>query len=127
MTTTNETHAPDGCLMCAVRALTEGEPRTWWPDEPASVHGVVLRQGSVPSQFSIYGGEVPFVDLWLGGTERVRVMAYGAMLGAALARAEIQVGDTLTVAYEGQGFIERGKHAGRQFRKHTVNVMRGHH
>lgn len=113
--------------MCAVRALTEGEPRTWWPDEPAEVTGVVLRQGSVPSQFSIYGGEVAFVDLWLGGTERVRVMAYGAMLSGALFRAAPEVGDTLTVAYEGKGRIERGKHAGREFRKHTVSVTRGHH
>jgi hypothetical protein len=127
MTTTTEQHTPDGCLMCAVRALTEGEPKAWWPNEPASVKGVVLKRGEVPSQFSIYGGTVPFVDLWLGGTERVRVMAYGAILGGAIQKADPAVGDTLTVVYEGQGTIEHGKHAGKPFRRHSVTVERGHH
>lgn len=126
MTTTN--HEPDGCILCAVRALTEGEPKTWWPNEPASVKGVVLKTGKVPSAFATtYDGEVLFVDLWLGGTERVRIMAYGAILGGALTKAAPTVGDTVTVAYEGQGTIESGKYKGRAFRKHTVSVERGHH
>jgi hypothetical protein len=127
MTTTNEPHTPDGCLMCAVRALTEGEPTTWWPNEPASVKGVVLKIGRTPSRFAFAGETVQFVDLWLGGTTRVRVVAYGVTLDTALTKAAPTVGDTLTVDYVGQFTIESGKHRGKPFRKHTVTVERGHH
>ena len=115
--------------MCAVRALTEGEPRIWWPEEPpASVQGIVLRMGEVPSQFAMYASDtVGFVDLWLGDMERVRVMAYGATLASALAKAAPTVGDALTVRFTGWGEIERGKHAGRKFRKFEIDVKRGHH
>jgi hypothetical protein len=120
MTTTN--HEPDGCPVCIVRALTEGEPRAWWPNEPASVKGVVLQVGRTTSQFAIYGQTLPYVDLWLGGTDRARVAGYGS-----LGRIQPTVGDTLTVAYTGQGTIERGKHAGKPYRMHTVEITRGHH
>lgn len=114
--------------MCLVRALTEGEPKTWWPNEPASVKGVVLVQGRVRDRFALdTDGKVSFVDLWLGGMNRVRILTYGFTLSEAMAKASPQVGDTLTVHYEGQGTIERGKYAGRPFRKHLVEIERGHH
>jgi hypothetical protein len=128
MTTTNHDHAGPTCPVCLVRALTEGEPKLWWPSEPASVKGVVLVQGRVRDRFSLdTDGKVPFVDLWLGGMDRVRIRAYGFTLANALTQAAPTVGDTLTVNYEGQGTIERGKAAGRPFRKHSVEIERGHH
>lgn len=121
-------HEPDGCPVCIVRALTEGEPREWWPNEPATVKGVVLWTGTVPSRFAMLGSDVvPVVDLWLGGTDRVRVVAYGATLGEAIRRAAPTVGDTLTVAYTGRGTIQSGKFMGRAYRMHTVEIQRGHH
>lgn len=116
------------CPVCIVRVLTEGEPTTWWPNEPASVKGVVLKIGTVPNRFSMIAGDtLPYVDLWLGGTDRVRISAIGTMLGEAMRRAAPTVGDMLTVTYTGQGTIERGKYAGRAYRAHTVEITRGHH
>jgi hypothetical protein len=124
MTTT--IHIEDGCLLCAVRALTEGEPRTWWPEETgASVQGIVLRLGTVPQP--ILGRPVPFVDLWLGGTDRVRVVCLGAHLERQIEMASPQVGDALTVIYEGKHDITSGKHRGLQYRKFAATVKRGHH
>lgn len=129
MTTTNHDHAGRvDCPVCLVRALTEGEPKVWWPNEPASVKGVVLWSGSVPSPYAMLATDtIPVVDLWLGGTDRVRISGVGAMLGEAIKKAAPTVGDTLTVTYIGQGTIERGKMAGRAYRMHTVEIERGHH
>lgn len=128
MTTTNHDHTGrETCPVCVVRALTEGEPKTWWPFEPASVKGVILQFGRTVSQFTAYVGEtIPYADLWLGGLDRVRVVGYGS-LGRDLDRLKPTVGDTLTVTYTGQGTIERGKYAGRAYRAHTVEIERGHH
>lgn len=121
-------HEPDGCPVCIVRALTEGEPKPWFPSEPASVKGVVIKVGTTPNHYSVIQGDTfPFVDLWLGGTDRVRIAGLGATLRTALERAAPTVGDTLTVAYTGQGTIDRGKFVGRAYRMHTVEITRGHH
>lgn len=130
MTTTNE-HDWDGCLMCAVRALTEERPREWslrpvgQEFEPGeSVTGVVLRQGEQPSHFE---SRVPFMDLWLGGVERARVAGHGMSLREAMLAAEIQVGDTVTVTFEKETEIQSGKYKGKPFKLFTVAVKRGHH
>lgn len=129
---TNEQHdatAQDheaGCLMCAVRALTEGNPSvTWNPTrEGATIAGVVLRQGEVSTTF----GPIQFVDLWTGGTGRVRVMAYAATLRVALADGAAQIGDRLQVWFDGQGTIDRPGHPihGRPYKRFSANVQRGH-
>lgn len=126
--TTTTNHESDGCPVCIVRALTEGEPKAWWPTEPASVKGVVLQYGRTTTRFSTYIGDgtIPYVDLWLGGTDRVRIPGYGSA-GRELDRLEPTVGDTLTVAYTGVGTIDRGKYAGRAYRMHTIEITRGHH
>lgn len=125
MTTT--THKPDKCPVCIVRALTEGEPRPWWPSEPATVEGVVLKVGTVPNHLGtiVRADTFPFVDLWLGGTDRVRIVGYGSV-GREFDRLKPTVGDTLTVQYVGQGTIDSGKYAGRAYRKHDVQIQRGH-
>jgi hypothetical protein len=125
MTTTK--HKPDGCPVCIVRALTEGQPKPWWPSEPASVKGVVLWVGSVPSPYAVLAREtIPTVDLWIGGTDRIRIVGYGSV-GREFDRLKPTVGDTLTVTYTGQGTIDSGKYAGRAYRRHTVELQRGHH
>jgi hypothetical protein len=127
---TTEKHNADGCLMCAVRALTEGEPNAWVPGETGSgVTGVVLAMGETdsPSIYDLTGQNIPYVDLWLGGRERVRIMAFGATLRRAVEKADPKIGDTLTVTFDGYGEINTGKHRGLKFRQHTVNVVRGHH
>jgi hypothetical protein len=123
----NKDHALDGCLMCAVRTLTEGEPKTWNPDEPASVKGVVIGIGTFASQYTLWDNPIPFVDLWLGGLNRVRIEAYGTTLRNAIEKADVKVGDTLTAEYLGFGDILTGKYAGKTYRKYTVGVERGHH
>jgi hypothetical protein len=116
-------HHENLCLMCAVRALTEGEPEVWVPETPGeSVSGVVLRQGTVDERF----GTVPFVDLWRGGRNRIRIVAYPRMLREALNRAEVQVGDTLTVWFDGKRTIELGPRAGQMYKSFSSNVQRGH-
>ena len=127
MTTTNHDHTGRlTCPVCVVRALTEGDPQVWWPSEPAGVRGVVLRADRTTSQFVVWPETVPFVDLWLSGTERVRVVGYGS-LGRELDRLKPTVGDTITVKYTGQGTIQSGKYQGRAYRAHTVEIQRGHH
>lgn len=125
MTTT--THEPDGCLMCAVRALTEGDAPVWWPGEPgASVTGVVVRMGQLPAE-AFSPEPIPFVDLWLGHLDRVRIKAYGSTIRRALEAAAPQVGDTLTVTFEGHREIPAGRQRGQKYRHHTVTITRGHH
>jgi hypothetical protein len=127
MTTTNHCQEPDSCPVCITRALTEGEPLLWWPNEPATVKGVVLKVGTVPNRYPMIAGEtIPYVDLWLGGTDRVRISALGLMFRNQLERAAPTVGDTLTVAYTGQGTIDGGKYRGQAYRMHTVEIQRGH-
>jgi hypothetical protein len=121
-------HKPDGCPVCIVRALTEGEPRPWFPSEPASVKGVVIKVGLMKNPYSmVMGDTLAFVDLWLAGTDRVRIISIGARMRNAIERAAPTVGDTLTVAYTGQGTIDSGKYRGRAYRMHTVEIQRGHH
>ena len=114
------------CLMCAVRALTEGDPAaTWNPTEAGqTISGVVLRQGEVSTNL----GMVPFVDLWQGGTGRVRVMAYSSSLRHALSGAAAQIGDRLQVWFDGERVIDRVGHIlhGRPYKRFSANVQRGH-
>lgn len=123
---TTETHDHEaGCLMCAVRALTEGAPAaTWAPTEPgATISGVVLRQGEVATNF----GPVPFVDLWQGGTGRVRVMAYQESLRHALAQGAAQIGDRLQLWFDGERYLPaRGSRAAMAYKVFSHNVQRGH-
>jgi len=124
--TTIEGHHEDGCLMCAVRALTEGRAKEWIPEEPAEVTGVVLRQGTQPSHFSI-SGPVPFIELWLGGTKRTRITGHSSMLSSLIDGAELQVGDTATVRYLGKRAAMR-KSTGESYdyKVYEVEVQRGH-
>jgi hypothetical protein len=116
---------PD-CIICAVRQLTEGQPITWAPNEEGQeVSGIVLRVGTMPSPFS--AGPVRFVDLWLGGRSRIRIAAYGASLDNAIRNAEAQVGDRLSVKFEGIGRLTKGHLAGREYKIFTTDVRRGHH
>lgn len=127
MTTKTEQHAPDGCLVCTVRALTEGTPQNWFPSEPASVKGVVLQVGTFLSAFAWTPDDrIPYAHLWIGGTDRVRIEGYGS-LGREIVHWDPAVGDTMIVDYTGLGTIERGRFAGRPYRMHTVKVERGHH
>jgi len=123
--TAAQDHEAD-CLMCAVRALTEGDPAaTWNPTvEGATIRGVVLRQGEVSTEF----GPVPFVDLWRGGTRRVRVMAYAPGLQHALTQGAALIGDRLQVRFDGKATIDRLGHTthGRSYKRFSANVQRGH-
>ena len=74
--------------MCAVRQLTEGQAPFWGADQPGQeATGVVLRRGVQPAQFS--DELVPFVELWLGGADRVRVTAWSSVLRAEIEKAEL--------------------------------------
>ncbi len=123
--TTIEGHHEDDCLMCAVRALTEGRAKEWTPEEPGEVTGVILRQGVQPTYFS---GKAPFLELWLGGRERVRVTGHAAMLAQVIEAAELQVGDTVTVRYLGkrQGKASGRTAAPREYKAFELDVSRGH-
>lgn len=112
------------CLMCAVRALTEGDPAATWTPETTgqTISGVVLRKGELSTDW----GRVPFVDLWMGGTGRVRIKAYGAALRHAIEGVAPLIGDRLQVRYDGERVIESGKFAGRQTKAYSANVQRGH-
>ncbi len=124
MTTEQHDHQDD-CLMCAVRALTEGDPAvTWTPVKPgATISGVVLRQGEVSTNF----GPIPFVDLWQGGTGRVRVMAYQASLRQVLSREAAQTGDRLQVWFDGERYLPaRGSRPAMTYKVFSANVQRGH-
>jgi hypothetical protein len=127
----HQTHEPDDwkfCLMCAVRAMTEGRAPQWiTPDlEPGStVTGVVLRMGQVPTRFG--EDKAPFTDLWTDGADRVRITGMSLGLRNALDSAEPQVGDTLTVTYEGVHLLEHGPYRGHETKRYSVQVERGHH
>lgn len=114
------------CLMCAVRALTEGDPAaTWNPVTPgATISGVVLRMGELSTDF----GRIPYVDLWLGGQSRVRVRTYASNLLHAVESAAPQIGDRLTISFDGQRTIDqpgRPMH-GRTYKAFSASVQRGH-
>jgi hypothetical protein len=125
-TTRRETEHEATCLMCAVRALTEGQPATLWQPTRtgAMISGVVIRQGEVETVF----GPAPFVDLWQGGTGRVRVVAHASLLRSALAHVAAQVGDRLQVWFDGPKEIElpRGSGQFRTIKTYSANVQRGH-
>lgn len=122
-------HHEDDCLMCAVRALTEGRAKEWATEEPSEVTGVVLRQGTQPTHFS---GSAPYIELWLGGRDRVRVTGHAMILSSLIEGAEIQVGDTVTVRYIGKRETKQtpsqartGK-APNQYKMFELEVHRGH-
>lgn len=116
-------HHADGCLMCAVRALTEGRAKEFKSDEPGEVTGVVLRQGTQPTAWS--SSPVPFIELWLGGTDRIRVTGHQAVLSSLITGAELQVGDTVTVRYLGKKPTTiRNKPA--EYKDFELSVERGH-
>lgn len=120
-------HHADGCLMCAVRALTEGRAKEWAPgDEPCEISGIVLRQGTQPTAWS--NDPVPFIELWLGGQSRTRVTGHSAVLSSLIIGAEIQVGDTVTVRYLGKADTKPDRRTGtvHQYRKFELSVERGH-
>jgi hypothetical protein len=126
MTTETHDHETD-CLMCAVRALTEGDPAATWGQtdlEPgATISGVVLRAGEKVVMFS----KVPYVDLWMGGTGRVRVMPFGASFRHALTGSAAQIGDRLTVRFEGTHDLPAaGSRAATTYKAFSVTVQRGH-
>ena len=109
--------------MCAVRALTEGVPATWtFENAGDTTSGVVLKKGNVATDF----GPVPFVDLWLGGSQRIRVMAWGSQLRHAIDGAEPQIGDRLQVWFDGEQELTKGPMAGRIIKRFSANVQRGH-
>lgn len=119
-------HHADGCLMCAVRALTEGRAKEWsGTEEPDEITGVVLRQGSQPTHFS--NDPVPFIELWLGGQNRMRVTGHSSILASLISNAETQVGDTVTVKYLGKRdstVLRNGKTY--QYKAFELKVERGH-
>lgn len=121
----NQRHQ-DNCLMCAVRALTEGVPRIWWPKDPGEVvTGVVLKMGEADDAF----GKVPYVDLWLGGQDRVRIQMYGSVLQNAVNTQAPQVGDMLSVWFDGERTINKHNRKdliGRTYKAFSANVQRGH-
>jgi hypothetical protein len=124
-----EGHHEDDCLMCAVRALTEGRAKEWNPEEPAEVTGVILHRGTQPTHFS---GSAPFVELWLGGRERVRVTGHAMVLGSLIEGAELQVGDTVTIRYTGKKEAKltpsqaRTGKAANTYKTYDLEVRRGH-
>lgn len=116
--------------MCAVRALTEGRAKEWgmapYLEEGATVTGVILRQGVQPSHYQ--DQPVPYVELWLGGVKRVRVTGHSMALREALISAEPQVGDTLTVRFDGiKELPAKGGHPARNYKTWTATIERGHH
>lgn len=124
MTDMTEQDHEANCLMCAVRALTEGDPAaTWVPDTAGqSISGVVLRKGELATDL----GRIPFVDLWQGGTGRVRVRAYSGQLRHVLDQAAALIGDRLEIWYDGERIMESGRMKGRTYKAFSANVQRGH-
>lgn len=113
----------DNCLMCAVRALTEGDPAVnWVPTNPGdTVSGVVLRTGTLATDF----GPAPFVDLWTGGNGRIRVKAFGSSIRHALDQAAVHLGDRLEIRYDGTR--ETKTRFGMQpYKMFSADVRRGH-
>lgn len=118
-------HAWDGCLLCAVRQLTEGAPNPWNPEIGVRITGVVLKQGKQPSDF---GGPYPFLDLWIGGMDRIRVHGYGSVLRHQIEAAEIQIGDTVSIQRGPDETMSKlSRFAGRTYKTFVVEVTRGHH
>jgi len=116
------------CPLCIYRELSEGTPKIWTPGTAGqTVAGAVLSIGLTETPYKA----VPHVDLWLGRTERIRVIAYGATLQRGLREARPQVGDRLTVRFNGLATLPPNPLAGRreprQYRDFTVSVTRGHH
>lgn len=128
MTEQEEVHGWDGCLMCAVRALTMGRPIDWAQSKNRevgdTVTGVVLKAGVQPSHYEV---QVPYLDLWLGGPYRVRIAGHGMSLRNALEAIEAEVGDTVTVTFTEIREIQTGKYKGNEFKVFDVEVKRGHH
>lgn len=122
-TANGERDHQDDCLMCAVRALTEGDPAVNWvpTEENKSVSGVVLRMGEVVSNF----GMVPSVDLWMGGHGRIRVRAFAGSLRHALDQASVKVGDRLTVNYDGTRETKT-RFGMKPYKMFSASVQRGH-
>jgi hypothetical protein len=119
-----EGHHEDDCLMCAVRALTEGRAKEWATEEPGEVTGVILRQGTQPTHFS---GSAPYIELWLGGRDRIRVTGHAAMLAQIIEGGELQVGDTVTVRYVGKRPIKSKRAVGpTEYKSFELEVQRGH-
>lgn len=113
------------CLMCAVRALTEGDPAaSWAPTEPgATMSGVVLRMGELATDF----GRVRFVDLWMGGTGRIRIKAFAASLRHAIDGVAPQIGDRLQVWYDGdREYQPKNGRGPTVYKAFSANVQRGH-
>jgi hypothetical protein len=120
----------DGCLLCAVRELTEGTPTIWNnPDNivPGQmIRGVVLRAGTLPSPF--HPVEVPFVDLWTGGQDRMRVAGYQGSLARALEMTAPAVGDQLSMVYVGREILPpEHRMSGRPYHRFRTEITRGHH
>jgi hypothetical protein len=122
--TTTETHNHEAtCLMCAVRALTEGDPAPWIPNTAGqNVSGVVLKMGTLATNF----GPTPYVDLWTGGQSRIRIQAFGQTLRHAIDSAAPQIGDTLSVWFDGDKAVESGRFKGMSYKAYSANVQRGH-
>ena len=123
-------HTVDGCLPCAVREMTEGTPPIWNnPDNivPGQmIRGVVLRAGTLPSPF--HPVEVPFVDLWTGGQDRMRVAGYQGSLARALEMMAPAVGDQLSVIYVGRETLPpEHRMSGRPYHRFRAEITRGHH
>jgi hypothetical protein len=126
MTTQTIRKLPD-CVICAVRELTEGTPKIWTPSEAGQfVTGVLIGNGLVPNPMHI---DVPYVDLWLTGTERIRVIAAAARLRTGLAEGSPVMGDRITVTYHGVKDVPPSLRtiSGRTYREYSVDVARGHH
>lgn len=120
-------HHQDGCLMCAVRALTSGTPQAWVPIVGEWVSGVVLARGRTVSQFASSPADtVPYLDLWLGDMDRIRVIGFGVVLTDLIEREDPQVGDTVTVTYLGSALVQAGKNVGKEYKKYNLEVRRGH-
>lgn len=113
----------DDCLMCAVRALTDGDPDVLWTPKGIgdTVSGVVLRHGTMATKFN----EVPFVDLWTGGATRIRIVAFPSSLRSVIDHLSAQVGDRLTVRYDGMREVET-RSVPRKRMVFSANVQRGH-
>lgn len=115
--------------MCAVRELTEGTPRIWTPSIAGQkVAGAVLAVGKTVSTFQSL---IPYVDLWQGGTNRIRVIGYGAKLSSGIESARPRVGDTLEIIFMGMGTVPAnplaGRRESRRYRDFSITVTRGHH
>jgi len=110
--------------MCAVRALTEGDPAATWVAEieGQEISGAVLKMGTLTNEF----GQTRYVDLWTGGTGRVRVKAFAESLRHAIDGAAPQIGDRLTVRFDRMHTIDRGPQKGRPYKMFSATVQRGH-